>query len=92
MLAAGLDGMAGKMKPPKPAEENVYGFSHEKLAECGIATLPENISEAVDELEKDSVLKKALGKHLTEQFISAKRQEWREFLTQVTQWEIERYL
>lgn len=92
MLAVGLNGIEKKSKPPKPAEENVYGFSDEKLAELGIATLPENIAEAVDELESDNVLKKALGGHLTEQFIGAKRREWREFLTQVTPWEVEQYL
>jgi glutamine synthetase len=92
MLAAGLDGIEQKLKPPKPAEENVYGFSDEKLAELGIDTLPANISEAVDELEEDAVLKRALGKHLIEQFITAKRQEWRDFLTRVTRWEIEQYL
>ncbi|MFQ6092076.1 MAG: type I glutamate--ammonia ligase [bacterium] len=92
MLAAGLDGVERKLTPPEPAEENVYGFSDERLAELGIATLPENIEEAVGELEGDAVLKKALGDHLTEQFIGTKRREWREFLTQVTPWEIEQYL
>lgn len=92
MLAAGLEGVEKKMKPPKPAEENVYGFSDEKLAELGIATLPENISEAVDELEGNGTLRKALGEHLIEQFVDAKRKEWRDFLTQVTTWEVEHYL
>ena len=92
MLAAGLDGVEKGLKPSKPVEENVYGFSDEKLIELGIATLPENIDEAVSELEADTVLKKALGNHLTEQFIAAKRQEWRDFLTRVTPWEIEQYL
>ncbi len=92
MLAAGLDGIARKLKPPKSAEENVYRFSDEKLAELGISTLPASIDEAVTELERDDVLRKALGKHLTEQFICAKRAEWREFLTRVTPWEVEQYL
>ena len=92
MLAVGLEGIEKRMKPPKPAEENVYGFSDEKLAELGIATLPENISEAVNELQGDNTLKKALGKHLIEQFIGAKRKEWRDFLTRVTPWEVEHYL
>ena len=92
MLAAGLDGIERKLKPPKPAEENVYGFSDQKLEELGIATLPTNIEEAVCALETDAVIKEALGSHLTEQFISAKRSEWRDFLTRVTPWELEQYL
>lgn len=92
MLAAGLDGIENKLTPPKAVEENVYGFSDETLSEMNIATLPETIGEAVDELEKCTVLRETLGQELTEHFIHAKRQEWREFLTQVTPWEISRYL
>jgi glutamine synthetase len=92
MLSAGLDGVEKKMKPPKPVEENVYGFSDEKLKQMKIDTLPSTIDEAMDELEKDSVLKEALGKELTGHFVQAKRQEWQQFLNQVTPWEIDRYL
>ena len=92
MLAAGLDGIEKKLSPPKAVEENVYGFSDETLHEMNIDTLPETIGEAVDELEKNEVLCETLGKELTEHFIQAKRQEWHEFLMQVTPWEIERYL
>jgi glutamine synthetase len=92
MLATGLFGIENKLKPPKPVEENVYGFSDEKLDEMNIATLPKSINEAVDELAEDEVIGATLGKHLTNHFINAKRQEWKEFLMQVTSWEIERYL
>jgi glutamine synthetase len=92
MLSAGMDGVEKKMKPPDAVEENVYGFSDEKLDEMHIATLPTTIGEAVDELEKDEVLRNTMGDDLTNHFIHAKRQEWREFLMQVTNWEVERYL
>jgi len=92
MLAAGLDGIEKKIAPPKAVEENVYGFSDEKLEEMKIATLPQTIGEAVDELETNDVLCETLGKALTDHFIQAKRQEWHEFLMQVTPWEIDRYL
>jgi glutamine synthetase len=92
MLSAGLDGIEKKCKPPAAVEENVYGFSNEKLDEMGIATLPTTIHEAVKELEKDEVLRTTLGKELTNHFVQAKMQEWREFLMQVTPWEVDRYL
>jgi glutamine synthetase len=92
MLSSGLDGVERKSKPPDAIEENVYGFSDDKLKEMNIATLPNNIGEAVDALEKDEVLCNMLGDNLTNHFIQAKRQEWREFLIQVTPWEVERYL
>ena len=34
----------------------------------------------------------ALGSHITSHFLAAKRQEWRDYITQVSAWEIENYL
>ena len=34
----------------------------------------------------------ALGEHVTENFLAAKREEWREYITQVTRWELDEYL
>ena len=48
--------------------------------------------EACDELEKDEVITAALGAHVTEQFLHAKRTEWREYISQVSAWELEQYL
>jgi len=92
MLQAGLDGIEQKMTPPSAVEENVYGFSNGKLEELKIDMLPDSIHEAVNALEKNAVLKEMLGKDLADHFIQAKRQEWREFLLQVTPWEVARYL
>lgn len=92
MLSAGLDGIEKREEPPKPVEENVYGFSDEKLKEMNIATLPSSIIEAVSQLEKNKVLNNLLGNELFNHFINAKKQEWNEFLLQVTPWEKERYL
>jgi glutamine synthetase len=38
------------------------------------------------------VIQDALGAHVTENFLAAKRHEWREYNTQVTRWELEEYL
>jgi len=92
MLRAGLDGIENELQPPPPVEENVYGFSDEKLKEMDINTLPSNIGEAVDALAKDEIFRDMMGEELITHFINAKNQEWREFLMQVTEWEVERYL
>ena len=92
MLASGLAGIEQELSPAKPVEEDVYGFSDEKLEEMNIATLPKSIAEAVDELENNEVISAILGADLTKHFIGAKRQEWKEYLMQVTPWEVERYL
>ena len=43
-------------------------------------------------LEQDEVIRKALGAHICDRFISAKRQEWDEYRLQVTPWELNKYL
>ena len=50
------------------------------------------LAEALEELEKDEVIKNALGANLYEAFVRAKRCEWDDYRIHVTDWEIERYL
>jgi glutamine synthetase len=92
MLAAGLDGIRRELPLPAPIEENLYHFNEERRREAGISTLPGSLIEAVEEMERDEVVAGALGEHLFERFIEAKRAEWDEYRMQVTPWELERYL
>jgi glutamine synthetase len=92
MLAAGLDGVDKKMELGEPVEESLFEMSPATLAEKGIRELPGTLGEAIDELEKDEVICKALGEHVLSRFVEAKRAEWDEYRTQVTSWEVDRYL
>jgi glutamine synthetase len=92
MLWAGLDGIERELEPPPPVEENVYHFDDAKLRELDIVTLPSTLKEAIDELEKDEVLRQALGEHAYHAFVRAKKAEWDEYRIQVTDWELNRYL
>lgn len=91
MLAAGLDGVEKKLQPPAPIEESAYEFTSEDLAERGIGVLPGSLAEALQELEKDAVLRNALGEHAYKAFMRAKRREWDEYRMQVSAWEWNRY-
>jgi glutamine synthetase len=57
-----------------------------------IDELPRDLREALESLEKDDVIRDALGEHIYERFVEAKEEEWQESLTQVSAWELERYL
>jgi len=92
MLGAALDGIKSKREPPAPVEENVFHFDDDKLTKMGIATLPASLDEAVDELEKDEVIKDSLGKFASAKLIAAQRKQWDQYRVQVTPWEVERYL
>jgi glutamine synthetase len=92
MIQAGLDGIENDLDCPDPVRENIYDFDEQKREEYGIETLPANLGEAVDALEADEVVMDALGPHTSKKFLEAKRQEFQDYLVDVSQWEIDRYL
>ncbi len=91
-LAAGLDGVENKIDPGPPLDTNVWKLSDEERAKIGLETLPANLGEAVEELASNDTLKEALGEHIFDHFIEAKRAEWSEYIAQVSDWEIENYI
>ena len=62
------------------------------IAAKGIRELPGTLGEAITELEADPVVIEALGEHVFNHYVEAKRAEWDEYRTQVSDWEVERYL
>ena len=92
MLAAGLDGIETKADHREPVNTNIWEMSHREKRRLRIDDLPHDLNEALDELEKDDVIKAALGEHIASNFIEAKRVEWRDYISQVSQWELENYL
>ena len=57
-----------------------------------IEELPANLLEAVEILEKNKVMREALGEHIFSHFVEAKKMEWSTYISQVHQWELDRYL
>jgi glutamine synthetase len=92
MLASGLDGVATKADWREPVNENIWEMSHRERRRLRIDDLPHDLDEALVELGSDEVLTAALGEHVTRHFIAAKRQEWRDYISQVTDWELSNYL
>lgn len=92
MLAAGLDGIATDADWREPINTNIWEMSHRERRRLRVDDLPRDLREACDELEKNDVLKDALGEHIVQHFLAAKRAEWDAYSQQVTPWELERYL
>jgi glutamine synthetase len=93
MLAAALDGIEKNMTPPAALNNiNLYHLSPEERAKLGVTELPGSLAEALGELQRDDVLRSALGDVTHEAFARAKWEEWDEYRTRVTDFEIERYL
>ena len=92
MIAAGLDGVEKGLELAEPVEESLFEMDAATIAAKSIRELPGTLGEALDELEKDDVIREALGDHVFSHFVDAKRAEWDEYRTQVSDWEVERYL
>jgi glutamine synthetase len=96
VLAAGLDGIENKLDPGEPNTGNMYDVVVEELERRGIEVLPANLLDATRELERDEVLREALGRGRNEDYVDyiirVKRDEWRRYHEQVTPWEINEYL
>jgi glutamine synthetase len=92
MLRAGLDGIERRLPLPPPVEESLYGFDDVELRRRNVGVLPDNLDDALDALQADEIVMDALGDHLAERFVEAKRLEWQEYRGLVTPWELQRYL
>ena len=96
MLAAGLDGIERQLDPGEPNSDNLYEYSEEERDSKGIEVLPANLLDATRELERNDVLRDALGKtrdgDYLDYFVKVKRREWQAAHEQITKWELDRYL
>ncbi len=92
MLAAGLKGIEQGYELPSEASSNVFELTDEERAAEGIIQLPQSLSDALDAMAKSELVAEALGEHIFEWFLRNKRQEWIGYKTQVTQFELDRYL
>jgi glutamine synthetase len=92
MLAAGLAGIANKYDLPSPQEEDIYHMSDEERKKAGITSLPGSLNDAIELAEGSKLIREALGEHTFKAFIANKKAEWDAYRTNVTQWELDRYL
>jgi glutamine synthetase len=89
LLYAGMRGLNENMTLPPAAEEELYEVSNRRRH---LTTLPTSLQEALDEFEGSDLVREALGLHLFERFLEAKRLEWREYVLVVSPWELNRYV
>lgn len=82
-LMAGLNGIKAKQEPPKSMDSIRHGNSQ---------MLPGTLKEAIAELNKDTFIKEVLGVELCERYMEIKKEEWQQYTSQITPWEIDQYL
>ena len=92
MLAAGLEGIEKGYDLPDPVQADVFDMSDEARREHGIEALPGNLWEAIQVTEKSGLVRRALGDRVFRSFIENKKIEWDSYHSQVTDYEVSRYL
>jgi len=90
MLAAGLEGIEKGYELPPAIEPNIYTMAAEDREAAGLTMLPNNLYEAITETQRSDLVRRALGDHAFERFITNKLNEWYEYREQVTDFEIKR--
>lgn len=94
VLAAGLEGISRGIDPGEACASNVYE-NHKDFE-----VLPPTLDDALTQLERDALIRRALGEAVVEKYIALKRQEWRSYKAihkkwdpqEITDWERSRYL
>ena len=92
LLQSCIDGVKNQIDPPAPVESNIYQLTNRERQRQKIDTLPGSLAEALYDLNKSNVVKEALGDHIYNEFIQAKKKEWDSFRTYVSKWELDKYL
>ncbi|MGI8758591.1 MAG: glutamine synthetase family protein [Acidimicrobiales bacterium] len=92
VLSAGLKGIEEGYELPPETRANLYELTPEELLAEGIRHLPGNLNEAVAAMEASELAAETLGEHVFEWFVRNKRAEWADYKTQVSQFELDRYL
>ncbi|MCR4562768.1 MAG: type I glutamate--ammonia ligase [Bacilli bacterium] len=94
IIAAGLDGIKNVSEDEliKPVYDNIFSLTPEQRAAAGIPNMPDNLHDAIKELKKDPIMKETIGDHTFNKYVEAKEIEWDRFRTDITDWELRKYL
>jgi glutamine synthetase len=92
VLSAGLAGINGEYELPEGAEDDVWSLTERERRALGIKPLPQNLDEAIREMEGSELVAETLGDHVFDFFLRNKKAEFADHLKQVTEFELQRLL
>ena len=91
-LAAGMEGIEKNMQVPDELTQDIRKLNEEEKNLLGIQMLPENLGEAIKAMGQDPLVAEVLGETYRKGYMKTKRKEWKDYLAQVSEWELNRYL
>ena len=92
MLAAGLKGIDEGYDLPEEQTDNIFEMTPRERQAREIEHLPENLYEALREMENSELVAETLGEEVFEYLLRNKRAEWDQYKSYVSPYELERYL
>jgi glutamine synthetase len=92
MLAAGLKGIEKGYELPPETEDDVWSLSDPERRALGLTALPGSLAEAITAMESSELVAETLGEHVFDFFLRNKREEWQAYRSEVTPFELGRYL
>jgi glutamine synthetase len=92
IVNAGLKGIEEGYDVPPETEDDVWNLTAAERKAMGIEPLPLSLGRALEVMERSELVAETLGEHVFDFFLRNKRAEWEEYRSQVTQFELDRYL
>jgi glutamine synthetase len=92
ILAAGLKGIDEGYELPAEATDNIYEIGDQERRARGITRLPDDLFEALREMETSELVAETLGEQVFEYLLRNKRAEWDGYKSYVSPYEVDRYL
>ena len=75
-LAAGLEGIEGKLDPGEPVNRDIYQIPKRELKKRGIRTLPPTLLHALEAFEIDPLVTQTFGAEFRDIYLNYKMQVW----------------
>src|SRR5690606_29715184 len=92
LLAAGLKGIEEGYELPPEAEENPWALTELERRALGYEQLPVSLDQALEFMESSELVAETLGEQVFNYVLLNKRQEWADYRSQVSAFELERNL
>jgi len=92
IIAAGMDGIKNKIEPTEPCLENPSIYPLKVREEKGWHRYPENLLDAIREVERSNFLREFWGDMLISEYVKLKKFQWEQYYNYVTDWERQVFL
>jgi glutamine synthetase len=92
LLSAGLKGIEDGYELSPETEDDVWSLSDMERRAMGIEALPQSLDHAIRKLESSELAAEVLGESVFSYVLANKRNEWAQYRSQVTHFELEQNL